>query len=93
MNDYADPEQSARLVPPITEAQLRARIARIESLVIAMDKLQDTVTFVEAGADSLDLFSIVSAIEEATGLNIPDEDVEKVATLRGLAAYLNARMT
>ena len=93
MNNPVESDQSARLTPPVTEAQLRARIARIDSLVIDFDKLQDNVPFVEAGADSLDLFNIVSQIEEATGLNIPDEDVEKVTTLSDLAAYLNARMS
>lgn len=92
MNDPIDSKNGDRLIPPISAAQLRARIARIDTLAIDLDKLQDNMSFVEAGADSLDLFSIISEIEEAAGLNIPDEDVEKVSTLNDLASYLNARM-
>jgi acyl carrier protein len=92
MNNLLESEQSARLIPPITEAALRARIGRIYSLVIDLDKLQDGVPFIEAGADSLDFFLIISEIEEATGLNIPDEDVAKVTTLSDLASYLNERI-
>lgn len=93
MNDAIESENGGRLTPPISVVQLRARIARIDSLVIDLDKLEDNISFFEAGADSLDLFSIISEIEEAAGFNIPDEDIEKVSTLSDLANYLNARMT
>lgn len=78
-------------MPPITSAQMRVFIARMDS-VIDMDKLQDTTPFTEAGADSLDFFNIISEIQTATGVYIEDEDIEQVNTLAGLVAYLNRRM-
>jgi len=35
----------------------------------------------DLGADSLDTVELVMAIEEAFGIEIPDEDAEKIATL------------
>lgn len=35
----------------------------------------------DLGADSLDTVELVMAIEEAFGIDIPDEDAEKIATL------------
>jgi acyl carrier protein len=86
-----DCEQQVRLAPPVTAAQIRAFLARIDS-VIDFDKLEDTTPFTEAGADSLDFFNIISEIQTATGLDIANQDVEQVNTLAGLVAYLNARM-
>ena len=83
---------SVSLVPPITSSQLRDFLARIDP-VIDLDKLQDTTPFNEAGADSLDFFYIISEVQNATGLDIADDDIEKVTTLAGLAGYLNARMS
>lgn len=80
-----------RLLPPITSSQLRAFLARMDP-VVDLDKLEDTTPFSEAGADSLDFFYIISEIQSATGLDIADQDIEKVTTLAGLAGYLNARM-
>ncbi|HEY2473018.1 MAG TPA: acyl carrier protein [Terracidiphilus sp.] len=78
-------------VRPVTPAQIRAFLVSIDSL-LDMEKLRDTTPFTEAGADSLDLFNIVMHIQQATGLEINDEDIEKVNTVQNLATYLNARM-
>jgi acyl carrier protein len=80
---------SSTLTPPITTAQLRALIAGMDA-VIDLDKLSDDTPFADAGADSLDFFNIVSEIQLATGVNIPDDDVEQVSTLNNLVAYINA---
>ena len=36
----------------------------------------------DLGADSLDLFELVMAFEEEFGCEIPDEEAEKIATVR-----------
>jgi acyl carrier protein len=76
---------------PVTCAQIRAFLAQIDTL-IDPSTLRDHTPFTEAGADSLDLFNVLSAIQVATGVDIADQDIEKVSTPAGLAAYLNARM-
>ncbi len=42
----------------------------------------------DLGADSLDLFELVMALEEEFGTEIPSEDLEKMATVGDVIAYL-----
>ena len=44
----------------------------------------------DLGADSLDLFELVMAFEEAFGCEIPDEDAEKIATVQDAVDYIEA---
>jgi acyl carrier protein len=47
-------------------------------------------SFVEdLGADSLDTVELVMAFEEAFGIEIPDEDAEKIAKVRDAIEYIN----
>ena len=39
-------------------------------------------------ADSLDLFELVMALEEVYGVEIPSEDLEKIATVKDIIEYL-----
>ena len=39
-------------------------------------------------ADSLDLFELVMALEEEYGVEIPSEDLEKIATVTDIIEYL-----
>ena len=43
------------------------------------------------GADSLDLVELVMAFEEAFDLNIPDEDSEKIKTVKDAVDYIDAK--
>ncbi len=45
----------------------------------------------EADLDSLDFVNLVTAVGEATGVVIPEQDYPLVSTLAGLAAYVAAR--
>jgi len=45
----------------------------------------------DLGADSLDLFEMVMAFEEAFGTEIPTEDLEKIATVGDVVEYLKAK--
>ena len=42
----------------------------------------------DLNADSLDLFEMVMALEEEFGKEIPTEDLEKIATIGDVVAYL-----
>jgi acyl carrier protein len=91
MNNLSDHEQHLHLVRPVTSDQLRAFLGRMDS-VIDLNKLEDATPFTDAGADSLDMFNIISEIQLATGLTIANQDIEQVNNLDGLVRYLNARM-
>jgi acyl carrier protein len=49
-------------------------------------------SFVEdLGADSLDTVELVMAFEEAFGIEIPDEDAEKIMKVKDAIAYINQK--
>lgn len=45
----------------------------------------------DLGADSLDLFELVMALEEEFDTEIPSEDLEKIATVGDVIEYLQAK--
>ena len=57
-----------------------------ESEISAESNLKD-----DLGADSLDLFELVMSLEEEYGIEIPSEDLEKIATFSDVIEYLNAK--
>lgn len=44
----------------------------------------------DLGADSLDLFELVMALEEEFGVEIPTEDLEQIVTVGDVITYVNA---
>ena len=62
----------------------------VEHLGVEADKVVDTANFIDdLGADSLDTVELVMAFEEAFGIEIPDEDAEKIATVKDAIAYID----
>ena len=45
----------------------------------------------DLGADSLDLFEMVMALEEEFGIEIPSEDLEKIVTVNDIIGYLKEK--
>src|SRR6201988_5257387 len=61
----------------------------VEQLGVDEGEVTPTASFVDdLGADSLDTVELVMAFEEAFGIEIPDEDAEKIATVKEPAAYI-----
>jgi acyl carrier protein len=56
-----------------------------EAEVTASASFQD-----DLGADSLDIVELVMAFEEAFEIEIPDEDAEKIKTVKDATDYVNA---
>lgn len=67
---------------------------------VLVDKLQveaDTVTedanlFDDLGLDSIDLMTVVMAIEERFDIEVPDEELEDVTTISQAADLLSAKV-
>lgn len=51
--------------------------------------LSDTASFTEElGADSLDIVELIMGFEEKFGIEIPDSDAEKIATVGDAIKYI-----
>ena len=60
-----------------------------EQLSVDADSIQADSNFKEdLGADSLDLFELVMALEEEFGVEIPSEDLESIETVNDVMEYL-----
>jgi acyl carrier protein len=91
MNDATLPP-AVSIQRPVTPQSLRPVIESIESGA-AFEDLERGLPFRDAGFDSLDLFNFVLAIESASGLTIPDEDMPELKDLPALARYLDRRLS
>lgn len=61
----------------------------VEQLSVEGDQVTPEASFTEdLGADSLDIVELVMALEEEFGLEIPDEDSEKIATVQDAVDYI-----
>ena len=63
----------------------------VEHLNVDPEKVTDGASFIEdLGADSLDTVELVMALEEGFGMEIPDEDAEKITTVKDAINYIEA---
>ncbi len=69
------------------ESKVKEIIAK--ELEVDVKQLQPEAKFIEdLGADSLDIVELVMALEEEFGLDIPDEDADKLKTVGDALHYL-----
>jgi acyl carrier protein len=62
----------------------------VEQLGVSADQLKPEAKFIEdLGADSLDTVELVMAFEEEFGIEVPDEDAEKLTSVGEIIAYVN----
>ena len=61
----------------------------VDQLGVEEDAVQPEASFVDdLGADSLDTVELVMALEEEFGIEIPDEDAEKMTRVREATEYI-----
>ena len=73
-----------------TFEDIRAIVA--EQLGVVEDKVTPEASFAnDLGADSLDTVELVMALEEEFGVEIPDEDAEKIATVQNAVDYIDSK--
>jgi acyl carrier protein len=64
----------------------------VEQLGVDENQVDPSASFVDdLGADSLDIVELVMAFEEAFDLDIPDEDAEKIKTVKDAIDYIEAK--
>ena len=63
----------------------------VEQLGVSESEVSREASFVDdPGADSLDTVELVMALEEAFGIEIPDEDAEKIKTIGDTINYVTS---
>src|SRR6266571_5101781 len=73
-------------------ASVEERVKQIivEQLGVDEAEVTPTASFVDdLGADSLDQVELVMAFEEAFGIEVPDEDAEKMTTVKDAVDYID----
>ncbi len=66
----------------------------VEQLGVKPEEVVPEASFVDdLGADSLDTVELVMALEEEFGIEIPDEDAEKIQTVGDAIRYIEEKAT
>lgn len=64
----------------------------VEQLGVDPERVKPEASFIDdLGADSLDIVELVMAMEEEFGIEIPDEDAEKLKTVNDVSSYLQSK--
>ena len=74
----------------MSETADRVKKIVVEHLGVEPDKVTEDASFIDdLGADSLDIVELVMTMEEEFDLDIPDEDAEKITTVRDAIEYID----
>ncbi len=64
----------------------------VEQLGVDPERVKAEAKFIDdLGADSLDIVELIMAMEEEFDIEIPDEDAEKLATVKNVQDYLEVK--
>ena len=70
----------------------RVKAIIVEQLGVNEDQVKDEASFTEdLGADSLDQVELILALEEEFGVEIPDEDAEKITNVGEAVTYITSK--
>jgi acyl carrier protein len=79
----------------MTKEEIRLKVVEItkEKLGVEESRITDEAQYVkDLGADSLALVDITMALEDAFGTSIPDEDIEKIASVGQTVDYVMSHL-
>ena len=74
-------------------SSIEDRVGRIvcEQLGVGEEEVSSSASFIDdLGADSLDTVELVMAFEEEFEIEIPDEEAEKIATVKNAVDYIDS---
>lgn len=79
------------MASPEMEARLKKIVA--EQLNVDEEKVVTSARFTEdLNADSLDLVEMIMSLEEEFGVEIPDEDAEKILSVKDAIDYIDSHV-
>lgn len=70
----------------------RVKKVVVEKLEVSEDEVTLEAAFIDdLGADSLDMVELVMGIETEFGVDIPDEDAEKIVKVQDAVSYIDSK--
>lgn len=76
-----------------TREDIEEKVKKIilEHISKDVEKFNSSSKLSEHGIDSLDAVEIIMAAEEEFGIEIPDEDAQKMETMEQIVEYINSK--
>ena len=75
----------------MADIETRVKEIIVEQLGVDPAEVSPTASFInDLGADSLDTVELVMAFEEEFGIEIPDEEAEKIQTVKDAVDYIES---
>ncbi len=73
----------------MSESESKVKAIIVEKLGVEESEVTNEASFTnDLGADSLDTVELIMELENQFGVNIPDEDAEKIATVGDAVNYI-----
>ncbi|HDD53467.1 MAG: acyl carrier protein [Aquificota bacterium] len=77
----------------VKEIEQKVKEIIVEQLGVDESEVTPEASFIDdLGADSLDTVELVMAFEEAFDIEIPDEDAEKITTVKDAIEYVKNKL-
>ncbi len=71
----------------------RVKKVVVDRLKVSPDEVTESASFVDdLGADSLDVVDLVIGFEDEFEIQIPDEDAEKIQTVKEAVSYIGSKL-
>ncbi|PJB76748.1 MAG: acyl carrier protein [Acidobacteria bacterium CG_4_9_14_3_um_filter_49_7] len=77
----------------MSETLTKVKEIIVDQLEVDEGQINESANFInDLGADSLDIVELIMAFEDGFGIEIPDEDAEKIQTVGDVVKYIEEHL-